>query len=92
VPLWMQTGALRSATADGGLAGAGTRAYATTAQLAQSEEQFVVVSTHDLSVQTSVTGPTTKGAASQALKAHLTANPAHHDTLQVVPLHELETI
>jgi hypothetical protein len=91
VPLWMQVGALQNATVSGGLMRAGTRAYASATQLAQSEEQFVVVSTHDLSMQASVTAPTTKGAASQALKAHLAANPAQRDILQVVPLHELET-
>jgi hypothetical protein len=91
LPLWMQRGALESGgLRAGGLAGAGTRAYAGKAQLAQVEEQFVVVSTVDLSVQTTVTAPTTKGGAHQALKQHLAAHPGQRGALQVVPLHELE--
>ena len=93
VPLWMQAGVLQNAALNSdGLKRAGTRGYAGAAKLAQSEEQFVVVSTYDLSIQATVTAPTTKGAASQALKAHLAANPGQRDTLQVVPLHELETV
>lgn len=93
VPLWMQQGMILSGTArQGGLIQSGTRAYAAPAKLAQAKEQFVVVSTTDLSVKAAVTAPTTKGAAHQALKAYVATRPAERDALQVVPLHELEEV
>lgn len=90
LPLWMQQGALRNGAT--GIAASGTRAYATAPKLTQQEESFVVVSTSDLSIHQGVTAPTTKGAAMQALKEHLARNPGDRDTLQVVPLHELEPV
>ncbi|MFN8648103.1 MAG: DUF6603 domain-containing protein [Gemmatimonadales bacterium] len=90
LPLWMQRGALSLERSAGGLAAAGTRAFAAGAALTQVEEQFVVASTVDLAVHPGVTAPTTKGAAMAALKAHLAAHPGDRDALQVVPLHEVE--
>jgi hypothetical protein len=88
LPLWMQQGSMSAR--DRGLAAAGTRAFAAPPKLTQAEEQFVVVSTTDLSVHAGVTAPTTKGAAHQALKAYLDERPLERGTLQVIPLHELE--
>ena len=50
----------------------------------------VIVSTDDLSVRADVASPTTKGKAQQVLKEYLASRPAERDTLQVVPVHELE--
>ena len=91
LPLWMQTGRLQnSAYSQKGLNAAGTRAYAAPRKLSQSEEQYVVVSTGDLSVRSDVTAPTTKGKASQVLREYVASRPSERDTLQVVPLYELE--
>lgn len=54
------------------------------------EEQWVVARTSDMSRVAHVTLPTTKGAASAALNAHLSASPGDRGKLQVVALHELE--
>jgi hypothetical protein len=92
LPLWMQTGRLESSVyGQGGLKGAGTRAYAAPRKLAQTAEQYVVVSTNDLSVRADVTTPTTKGKAHQMLKEYVSTRPGERDTLQVLPLHELES-
>jgi len=93
VPLWMQQGLLASgASRQAGIIAAGTRAYAAPAQLAQAEEQFVVVSTLDLSIKGEVTAPTTKGAALQALKQYVAGRPGEREQFQVVPMHELEEV
>jgi hypothetical protein len=54
------------------------------------EEKFVIASTRDLAVRAELGAPTTKGAALQALAAHVAANPGERATLQVVALAELE--
>jgi hypothetical protein len=77
---------------EAGVIGAGTRAFATSTKLAQAEEQFVVVSTQDLSLKAEVTAPTTKGAALQALKEYVAGRPGARAQFQVVPLHELEEV
>ena len=51
-------------------------------------ETFVVASMADLTVQSGVTAPVTKGAAMQALSDYVLANPAAAGTLQVVAIHE----
>jgi hypothetical protein len=89
----MQQGLLASGVSrQAGIIGAGTRAYAAPVQLAQVEEQFVVVSTQDLSIKGEVTVPTTKGAALQALKEYVAGRPEERGQFQVVPMHELEEV
>ena len=91
LPLWMQTGALQNSLySQNGLKASGTRAYAAPRKLTQAEEQYVVVSTNDLSLRADVTTPTTKGKAQQLLKEYFSSRPSERDTLQVLPLHELE--
>jgi hypothetical protein len=89
LPLWMLAAGI---SREGGLIGSGTRAYAAPAQLTQDDERFVVVSTNDLTVKAEITGPTTKGAAHQALKSYLSNRPAERGAFQVVPAHELEEV
>jgi hypothetical protein len=91
MPLWMQQGML-GFSREAGIIGAGTRAFATSTKLAQAEEQFVVVSTQDLSIKSEVTAATTKGAALQALKEYVAGRPREVGQFQVVPLHELEEV
>ena len=52
------------------------------------DDMFVVASTADLTVQSGVTTPVTKGAAMQALSDYVAANPAAAGTLHVVAIHE----
>jgi hypothetical protein len=54
------------------------------------DERFVIASTRDLAVRADLAAPTTKGAALEALAAHVAANPGERATLQVVALAELE--
>jgi hypothetical protein len=54
------------------------------------DERFVIASTRDLAVRADLAAPTTKGAALDALAAHVAANPGERATLQVVALAELE--
>jgi hypothetical protein len=57
------------------------------------EEAFLVVGTEDLAPRPDVLKePTTKGAAFQALDAWLAGRPEDRGALQVVPVHELETV
>lgn len=57
---------------------------------AVDDEKFVIASTRDLTVRIDLGVPTTKGAALQALAAHVAANPGARATLQVIAVAELE--
>jgi hypothetical protein len=64
-------------------------ATATPKQFQMDDEQYVVVSSDDLTAQAALLAfPTTKGGAFDALASHLRAHPGDRDKYQVVPLHE----
>jgi hypothetical protein len=69
---------------------AGFRAFSAPLSFREADEGFVVASTVDLTLRPDITGPTTQGAAWQALDAHLAEHPEERGTLQIVPSHELE--
>lgn len=56
-----------------------------------AEERFVVVSTTDLSERRDIVLPAGKGAAFQALAAHLSAHPENRGRLEVLSIDELPT-
>jgi hypothetical protein len=83
-----QTGAVAKAVTTN----SGTSKYAPSPLSASlvglAEERYVVAAMADLTVNSSVTTPVTKGAAMQALADYVIANPAAAGTLQVVAIHE----
>jgi hypothetical protein len=83
-----QTGAVAKAVTTN----SGTSKYAPSPLSASlvglAEERYVVAAMADLTVNSSVTTPVTKGAAMQALADYVAANPAAVGTLQVVAIHE----
>ncbi len=55
-------------------------------------EQYVIVSTVDLTPRPDIAAAGTKGDTFAALSAHVARNPADQGTLQVIPLYELAEV
>ena len=85
---YAQTGSVAKAVT----ANSGALKYApgplSTTLVGLKEDTFVVAALADLTVQSGVTAPVTKGAAMQALSDYVAANPAAAGTLHVVAIHE----
>jgi hypothetical protein len=78
------------AIARAGAVRSGMKAFVGASKLKQEGDKFVVVSTTDLSQHGTIAAGATKGAATEALDAYLSEQPAERGKWQIIPEHELE--